>query len=35
MVIAMVYLCIQMIKGSYLCLVVLVLPNIEHQKEGK
>jgi len=34
-VIAVVYLCIQTIKGSWLCLVVFVLPNIKHQKEGK
>jgi len=27
--------CIQMIKDSYLCLVVFVLPNIKYQKEGK
>jgi len=33
MVITMV--CIQMIKDSYLCLVVFVLPNIKYQKEGK
>jgi len=34
-VIAMVCSCIQMIKGSSLRLVVLVFPNIDHQKEGK
>jgi len=31
----MVYLCIQMIKDSWLCMVVFVLLNIKRQKEGK
>jgi len=29
------YLCIQTIEGSQLCLVVFVLPNIKRQKERK
>jgi len=35
MVIAMVYLCMQMMKGNWLCLMVIVLPKIKRQKEGK
>ena len=31
----MVHLCIQIIKATYLCLVVFVFPNIKHQKEVK
>ena len=35
MEIAIVDLCIQMIKASYLCLVIFVFPNIKCQKEGE
>jgi len=35
MVIAMGYLCIQTIKGNWLCLLVFVLLISKRQKEGK